>query len=585
MASILTPSPSSSTPGHHHHHHHHRKVTLCPSGAKADNGFIRVADSGPMSLAGHPASHPSLDHHYANLLFNGTSHNHYQTSAASTAPSNCQKLLLQQQQLPVSLTGNSSSFPSSSSASAAALPSPSSLSSSSSSQSSGISSLLSSQSSSQSSFASSSHLSSPASPSSSSQSSSNYNLKRFTPKACSSKQLSPSTFNSGNVSKLNQVIKESKSKRNPVCHHQKVQPPFPNEVQNEDGAESDAENYERISEIGAGTYGVVFKARDLRSKDHKNQSTANEVVAMKRVTVPCHEEEGIPIGLLREIALLKSLESYSHPNIVKLLDICTGKRLRREKFHLYLIFEHVEQDLAAYLENCPSPGLCPSRIKEIAFFILKGIDFLHSNRIVHRDLKPSNVLVAKSGQIKLADFGLARIYESSVSLTTTVVTLWYRSPEVLLRTSYASSVDIWSIGCIFAELFTRQALIPGRSEAEQLQKIFQLIGSPPAKHWPEDCTIRYEIVSKFKPTPIENTRSQHLSTREGTGSENADIQSEGTSIRKRCPQLRLLRRVHKSPAILRGAWTLFWSGNQTKTRQCHEGKISKEVWRWLNGSC
>ena len=211
---------------------------------------------------------------------------------------------------------------------------------------------------------------------------------------------------------------------------------------------------------------------------------------MKRVTVPFQEEEeGIPIGLLREIVLLKSLEGYSQPNIVNLLDICSGKRLTRDKFHLYLIFEHVEQDLAAYLENYPSPGLCPSRIKEIALFILKGIDFLHSNQIVHRDLKPSNVLVAKSGQIKLADFGLARIYESSVSLTATVVTFWDRSPKVLIRTRYASSVDIWSIGCIFAELFTRQALIPGRSEAEQLQKIFQLIGSPPAKDWPEDCRV------------------------------------------------------------------------------------------------
>lgn len=460
MDSIIL-SPSHPSTGNGHLHHHHR--------LESKNHFHQGE-----SIVSSSKNIEALDHHYTNLLFKtGTSH--YQKLASQTGGP--------------SLSQSSSS------------------SSSSSGYSSSSSQLSSSQSSSQ--------LSSSQSSSQSSPSSSQSSTKRFTPKACSSNQLqhSPSTNNKA-ISKLNEAIKcRSKCKRQENCNHKKI--PFTSEnFSPDDGTESDAENYERISQIGEGTYGVVFKARDLRSTRHNSGGAesrdgttsnvyTNEVVAMKRVTVPLYEEEGIPVTLLREISLLKSLENYSHPNIVRLLDICTGKRLRKESFYLYLIFEHVEQDLASYLANCPPPGLCPSRIKEVAYFILKGIDFLHSNRIVHRDLKPSNVLVSKDGQIKLADFGLARIYESSVSLTTTVVTLWYRSPEVLLCTSYASSIDIWSIGCIFAELFTRKALITGNSEADQLSKIFQLIGSPKREEWPSDCSIKYEIVSNFKPTPIE----------------------------------------------------------------------------------
>lgn len=247
-------------------------------------------------------------------------------------------------------------------------------------------------------------------------------------------------------------------------------------------------NYQQLSEIGSGAYGVVYRARDLRS-------ATQDVVAIKKVTVPL-TSEGVPVTLLREIGLLKSLESFNHPNIVRLLDICHGRRLEREKFlMIYLVFEHMDQDLASYLSRVPSPGICPEKIKEIIYFILNGVDFLHSNRIVHRDLKPQNVLISRSGQIKLADFGLARLYEQTQSLTTVVVTLWYRAPEVLLLTSYASPVDIWSVGCIFAELFNRRPLIKGDSEVDQIQKIFQMIGSPKRSEWPSASALRYEAIA------------------------------------------------------------------------------------------
>jgi serine/threonine protein kinase len=194
------------------------------------------------------------------------------------------------------------------------------------------------------------------------------------------------------------------------------------------------------------------------------------------------------MAILREISLLKQLEKFDHPNIVRLLDICHGHRRERE-MSLYLVFEHVHQDLATYLENCPPPGLGQDRIKDIIWQILSGVDFLHSHRIVHRDLKPQNLLVTRDGTVKLTDFGLARIYEFYTLLTSVVVTLWYRSPEVLMGLSYATPVDIWSCGCIFAELFLRKPLFPGQNEMGQLAKIFEIIGTPSEEDWSENSAV------------------------------------------------------------------------------------------------
>lgn len=132
------------------------------------------------------------------------------------------------------------------------------------------------------------------------------------------------------------------------------------------------------------------------------------------------------------------------------------------------------------------------------FQILTGIDFLHSNRIVHRDLKPANILVTSTGCIKVADFGLARIYQHSQKFTAVVVTLWYRAPEVLLQSSYASPVDIWAVGCIFAELYSRKPLFCGQSENDQLFKIFDTIGSPLKTEWPADLSVPWDNFSNFK---------------------------------------------------------------------------------------
>ncbi|GIY55698.1 hypothetical protein CDAR_529011 [Caerostris darwini] len=187
----------------------------------------------------------------------------------------------------------------------------------------------------------------------------------------------------------------------------------------------------------------------------------------------------------------------------RLLDICHGPRLAEEQqLILYLVFEHVDQDLATYLEKCPRPGLPQEKIREIFYQILSSIDFLHCNRIVHRDLKPQNILITNTGLVKVADFGLARIFENQVPVTSVVVTLWYRSPEVLLQSSYATAVDLWSSGCIFAELYRRKPLFAGQSEVDQLRKIFEIMGSPEESQWPE-VSMPWVSFKNFRKQPLE----------------------------------------------------------------------------------
>lgn len=252
----------------------------------------------------------------------------------------------------------------------------------------------------------------------------------------------------------------------------------------------DVNQYRELDAIGTGAYGTVYKAENLKN---------NAIVAMKKVRIAL-TDDGVPMTILREISLLRHLGKYNHPNIVKLVDICHGPRYEREMV-LYLVFEHMDQDLAAYLTKCPPPGLDHERIRDLMWQLLCGLDFLHSHRIVHRDIKPQNILIAKDGTLKLADFGLARIYDFNVLLTSTVVTLWYRAPEVLLGTTYATPVDMWSCGCILAELFIRTPLFPGKYETDQLAKIFQTLGTPSPSEWPEKSPI---LRKNFSNHPARN---------------------------------------------------------------------------------
>ncbi|KAF4092970.1 hypothetical protein AMELA_G00027810 [Ameiurus melas] len=219
-------------------------------------------------------------------------------------------------------------------------------------------------------------------------------------------------------------------------------------------------NYEILAEIGEGAYGKVYKARETGEKQR--------LVAVKRLNISGDLDAGIPQFMIREVAVLRKIGYFNHPNVVKLLDVSAGQR--KPGLDLTLVFEYIDQDLSSFLSTAPEDGLGRDKIKDVMRQLLKGLDFLHTNTVMHRDLKPCNVLLSSRGE---------------------VVTLWYRAPEVLLHSSYMSSVDIWSAGCIFAELFLLKPLFQGYTEVQQLQKIFEVIGLPSKEDWPKESPIHY----------------------------------------------------------------------------------------------
>ena len=212
--------------------------------------------------------------------------------------------------------------------------------------------------------------------------------------------------------------------------------------------------------------GIVYKAKDRVTGD---------IVALKKIRLEA-EDEGIPSTAIREISLLKELQ---HPNIVRLYDVVHTDR------KLTLVFEFLYQDLKKYIDICDA-GLDLPILKSFLYQLLNGIAHCHHHRILHRDLKPPNLLINREGQLKLADFGLARAFGIPVrSYTHEVVTLWYRAPDVLLGSrKYSTPVDIWSVGCIFAEMANGRPLVAGTSESDQLDRIFRLLGTPTLQDYP-----------------------------------------------------------------------------------------------------
>jgi len=230
--------------------------------------------------------------------------------------------------------------------------------------------------------------------------------------------------------------------------------------------------YQKIEKIGEGTYGVVYKAKDL---------VTGEPIALKKIRLEA-EDEGVPSTAIREVSLLKEL---AHPNIVGL------KNVIHENNKLYLVFEYLDRDLKRYMESCGKP-LHRMLVKSYLQQLFRGIAHCHSHRVLHRDLKPQNLLIDKKGALKLADFGLARAFGVPVrTYTHEVVTLWYRAPEILLGGKhYSTPVDVWSIGCIFAELANLSPLLPGDSEIDQIFRIFRLLGTPTEDNWPGVSSYR-----------------------------------------------------------------------------------------------
>ncbi|KAJ2845655.1 hypothetical protein IWW36_004691 [Coemansia brasiliensis] len=239
--------------------------------------------------------------------------------------------------------------------------------------------------------------------------------------------------------------------------------------------------YERLNKIEEGTYGIVYRARDLAT---------GEIVALKHLKLE-QEKNGFPVTSLREI---HTLMLAKHPNIINVREIVVGKPLNS----IYMVMDFMEHDLRTLMEQMREP-FRPSEVKSLLWQLCSAVEHLHDNWIVHRDLKTTNLLMASGGGLRVADFGLARKYSSPLGhMTGLVVTLWYRAPELLLgEKEYSTAVDMWSVGCIFAELFVGQPLLQGRGEIDQINRIFAACGAPNETSWPGFSRLPNAKMFKF----------------------------------------------------------------------------------------
>uniref|UniRef100_A0A7C9DL84 Protein kinase domain-containing protein n=1 Tax=Opuntia streptacantha TaxID=393608 RepID=A0A7C9DL84_OPUST len=236
------------------------------------------------------------------------------------------------------------------------------------------------------------------------------------------------------------------------------------------------EAFEKLEKVGEGTYGKVYRARE---------KATGKIVALKKTRL--HEDdEGVPPTTLREVSLLRMLSR--DPHVVRLMDVKQGQN-KEGKTVLYLVFEYMDTDLKKYIRSFRNIGqnIPPQTVKSLMYQLCKGVAFCHGHGVIHRDLKPHNLLMdRKTMTLKIADLGLARAFIVPIKkYTHEILTLWYRAPEVLLGTThYSCGVDMWSVGCIFAELVNNQALFCGDSELQQLLHIFRLLGTPNEQVWP-----------------------------------------------------------------------------------------------------
>ncbi|CDY13111.1 BnaA09g17060D [Brassica napus] len=229
-----------------------------------------------------------------------------------------------------------------------------------------------------------------------------------------------------------------------------------------------ASTFEKLEKIGQGTYSSVYKARDLIN---------NKIVALKRVRFDLSDLESVKF-MAREIIVMRRLD---HPNVLKLEGLITAS----VSSSLYLVFEYMDHDLVG-LASIPGIKFSEPQVKCYMKQLLSGLHHCHSRGVLHRDIKGSNLLIDSNGVLKIADFGLATFFdpENRIPLTSRVVTLWYRPPELLLGAChYGVGVDLWSTGCILGELYSGKPILPGKTEVEQLHKIFKLCGSPTEDYW------------------------------------------------------------------------------------------------------
>ncbi|KAL1699014.1 hypothetical protein EV121DRAFT_265542 [Schizophyllum commune] len=246
-----------------------------------------------------------------------------------------------------------------------------------------------------------------------------------------------------------------------------------------------SELYSIVSQVGEGTFGKVYKAMNNVSKN---------LVALKRIRMET-ERDGFPVTAMREIKLLQSLK---HENVIRLYEMMVSNA------HVYMVFQYMDHDLTGILSQHQF-SFTEAHLKSLCYQMLAGLAYLHHKGVIHRDIKGSNILVNNRGELKLADFGLARFYHKRrrADYTNRVITLWYRPPELLLgATMYGPEVDMWSAGCIMLELFTKKPVFQGDDEIHQLDVIYKVMGTPTAERWPGVHNLPwYELVKPKEPVP------------------------------------------------------------------------------------
>uniref|UniRef100_A0A8C8Z3H8 cyclin-dependent kinase n=1 Tax=Prolemur simus TaxID=1328070 RepID=A0A8C8Z3H8_PROSS len=273
------------------------------------------------------------------------------------------------------------------------------------------------------------------------------------------------------------------------------------------------ETYVKLDKLGEGTYATVFKGRSKLTEN---------LVALKEIRL--EHEEGAPCTAIREVSLLKNLK---HANIVTLHDLIHTDR------SLTLVFEYLDSDLKQYLDHCGNL-MSMHNVKIFMFQLLRGLAYCHRRKILHRDLKPQNLLINERGELKLADFGLARAKSvPTKTYSNEVVTLWYRPPDVLLgSTEYSTPIDMWGVGCIHYEMATGRPLFPGSTVKEELHLIFRLLGTPTEEMWPGVTALsefRAYNFPRYLPQPLISHAPRHPRPQPGPNNPPCAFQYESKS--------------------------------------------------------